>query len=376
MSSRAMFIRFYRLRSDDKPLKHAATKVLKRVPVEKTGQDASDKESRRGTQVHLNLGEIVSLVSAIGAFIGAGFPSLHHIYESWSPSPRYRELRLLRNRDSKAEEMNSASSDRTKEGFASFVNDDDCKIEQYRFARELKNPRKNFKQGEESASLPDASLLEYSIMLVLILAFLEGCVVLFHWLKSKTLFLFVLSVLLLFCLLFLVWALLIRATRNYVWNATIKDGFNNFLMPVFQETEVRNDTQDAFNKAVTSFHNVNDDDTILSLKKACSRILKLDTAALVFFVIIDTVLSACGHPLKPLWYYLIAIAVQVSSFFVFLCCYSAYFSELQKLIHKEKKGYPWYNPLIDANNERHFRMLNSMRRIGYWFGKTINKTKA
>lgn len=73
-----------------------------------------------------------SIVTFVAAFIGliSGVLGTKHFKENWSPTTRYRELRLLRSHESKVKEMNSASSYRVKEAFASSVKYDDCKLKQ------------------------------------------------------------------------------------------------------------------------------------------------------------------------------------------------------------------------------------------------------
>lgn len=326
-------------------------------------------------QVHLQLDWklIWTIVGAIIGLIG-GVRSANRFKENWSPATRYRELRLLRSRESKAREMNSASCYRIKEAFASSVEYDDCKLEQYRFARELNNPRKNVKLAEESASLPGTSLFEFVLALALFMLFFAGVAVLSRVLRQWPLVLFVLVVLAWSCLLTLVWALLTQASKQYCWNEAIKYGFDNFLKPVFQETGVCYDRQDEFKKAIRSFHTVYDDATILSLGKTISRLFFRGAILLFVALLIDTALDDRFH-WNPLWSHPVSLAVTAIVGVLPLCCYLTYSSELQKLIQNEKKQYPWYNPLIDKDDGLHFKGSNIIFEFGYWLGETFGKPK-
>lgn len=318
---------------------------------------------------------LAGIVAAVITSIGGNSRSVRRFIENWSPATRHRELRLLHSHESKAEGMNSASCDIAKKGFRSFVRDYDCEIERFEFARELKNPRMNLKLAEESASLPGVLITEFVFTWTFLVLLLDGLLVLPGLLRQWSFVSFGLAVLILSGLLFVVWALLTQASKQYYFNEAIKDCFNNFLMPVFQESEVCCDKEDEFKKAIRSFHNVYGDSTILSLKKALRRLLVVASILLLLSSFIDTIMSNCFQwnwflRFRPTSWVVMTLVVAV-----LLCCLLTFYSKLQELIQEEKEKYPWYNPLIDADHVRHCKILDKTCEFGYWLGETIGKPK-
>lgn len=324
--------------------------------------------------MNLDWGAAATIVAAIVGLFAGGVPSFRRIKENLSPTAKYRELRLLRSREAKVKEMNAASSDTIKESFASFINEDDCKIEQMKYARELNNYRSNFKLNEESAPSPDASLYEFSVTLILSLVFLFGLSVTFDWLKDSHISIFIIAILVFLALLFIVWALLIQGIKNYFWKATVKDGFGSFLMPFYATPKTPPMTQQDFKRALESFDNVYANKRIVSLKKASSRILIVEGIALIVAALVDAFTSGFGRVINTI-VYIVCFAFLVLLLLAFFCCYLSYWFESRKLIYAEKKKYSWYNTLIDKNdiNTKKNKLSTIIDKIGLWLGKKIGR---
>lgn len=319
-------------------------------------------------------GAVATIVAAVIG-LGCGALGAYRLKENWSPARRYRELRLLRSRESKAKEMNSASCDRVKDAFTSSIIYDDCELEQYRFSRELKNLRTNHKLGEESASLPDATMLEFAWTWLIIVLFLEGFSGLLNLFRRMPLVWFVFAVLILFCLSMVVWAFVTRLIKSSTWNGVTEKGFDDFLKPVFQEPRVIYDTQVEFQKAIQSFHKVYDNSTLLRLGKACSQTLRAESFALICAALLDTAISQWFHWNHLLWLRVFALVILTVIGIAFLCCYSSYTSILQDLIQDEKKEYSWYNPLLDAHYVQHRKILDKQYKLGHWLQEVDGKLK-
>lgn len=318
-----------------------------------------------------NWGAVATIVAAVIGIVGA--LGAYRFKENWSPATRYRELRLLRSRESKVKEMNSASCDRVKNAFDSSIKYDDSKLEQYRFSRELKNLRTNLKLGEESASLPDATMLVFAWTWLFIVLFLDCVPELFALFRQKPLVWFVLAVLVLLCLTIVVCALVTRLIKYSTWNGVIKKGYDDFLKPFFQEPRVTYNAQVEFQKAIQSFHKVYDNSTILSLGRACSHMLVAQSIMLILAASLDTVISYFYG--KNQWIRPISLILLILIGIVALWCLLTYYSKLGELIQKEKEEYPWYNPLIDAHYVQHCKIVDALYKVGYWLGKTFGKPK-
>lgn len=328
-----------------------------------------------GMQVFQNFDwEAVAVIVAAVIGLGGGALGAYRFKENWSPASRYRELRLLRSRESKAKEMNSASCDRIKEAFASSINYDDCKLEQYRFAGELKNPRTNLKQGEESASLLDAVMLKFAGALLLIVLFLDGLLKLRDLSRQWHINRFVLLVLMLYLLL-AAWAVVTHFIKYYTWNGVIKKSFDDFLKPVFLRPTVFYDTQVEFQKAIQSFHKVYDNSTILSLGRACRRMLGIGSFLLFLAVVFDAAMIYLFHSNSFSWFHLISLLILTLIGIAVQCCLLTYYAKIEELVQEEKEKYLWYNPLIDIDHTRHYEKLNKIFEFGYWLGKTFGKSK-
>lgn len=318
---------------------------------------------------------LAGIVAALITAIGGNGRNARRFIENWSPATRYRELRLLRSHESKAEEMNSTSCDLTKNALRSFVRDCDCEIERFEFARELKNPRKNLKLAEESSGLPSALIIEFVLTWTFLMLFIEGTLVL-PGLLGQWLFIYLLIVVLAwFCLLTVVWALLTQAIKQYCWNQAIKYRFNDFLIPFFQESEACCEAQDGFKNAIRSFHNVYDDRRIQSLKKAFRWSLGLGSVLLFLATFADIKLQNFFHWDCSPWFHPTSLVVTVLMVVVLFCCLLAYNLKLEELIQEEKEKYPWYNPLIDVNHVQHNKILDKLSEFGYWLGEITEKSK-
>lgn len=326
--------------------------------------------------MNLDWGATATIVAAIFGLFAGGVPNLLRIKENWSPTAKYRELRLLRSREVKVKEMNSASSDRIKESFASFINDDDCKIEQMRYARELNNYRSNFKLNEESAPSPDASLYEFSATLFLFLVFLFGLSFILNRLKDCLISIFIIAVLGLLAVLLIVWVFLIPGIKDCSWKRTIRDGFGSFLMPFFVTPTTNPMTQQDFDRALKSFENVYADKQIVSLKKASSRILITEGIALIVAALVDTFTSEFGRVINEIMYF-VFFALLILLLLAFICCYLTYWFETQKRSYTEKIKYSWYDTRIDKNdiNTKKNRLSKCINKIGLWLGKNIGRQK-
>lgn len=261
----------------------------------------------------------------------------------------------------------------------SFGRNSDRKVARFKFARELKDPRKNSVLAEESTSLPLVLMIEFIYAWVFVVLLMDGVLILsvvFNlrgWSPISFSFVFVAFVLL--CASAVILKLLTWVIKQFCWNYAIKYCFNNFLEPVFRESRAPYYGQIEFQKSVQSFHKVYDDRTIRSLKRAFRRLLVIGSVLYFLASLIDTGLGVCFPGNRVLRFRPALVVVLIVSVAVVLCCLLAYCMKLEELIQKEKEKHLWYNPIHDANHVRHYAISDKACEFGYWLGKAIGESK-
>lgn len=258
----------------------------------------------------------------------------------------------------------------------SFGRNSDRKVARFKFARELKDPRKNSMLAEESTSLPSVLLFDFIYALVFVVLFMDGVLALsgvFN-LRGRPPISFV-RVIVLLCASAVIWKLLTWATKQFCWNYAIKYCFNNFLEPVFRKPRAPYYGQIEFPKAVQSFHTVYDDRTIRSLKRAFRLLIVIGSGLYFLASLIDTGLSVCFPGNRVLRFLPASAVFAIVWTAVVLCCLLAYYMKLEELIQKEKEKHLWYNPISDANHVRHYAILDKACEFGYWLGEAIGESK-
>lgn len=258
----------------------------------------------------------------------------------------------------------------------SFGRNSDRKVARFKFARELKDPRKNSMLAEESTSLPSVLLFDFIYALVFVVLFMDGVLALsgvFN-LRGRPPISFV-RVIVLLCASAVIWKLLTWATKQFCWNYAIKYCFNNFLEPVFRKPRAPYYGQIEFRKSVQSFHKVYDDRTIRSLKRAFRLLIVIGSGLYFLASLIDTGLGVCFPGNRVLRFRPALVVVLMVLVAVVLCCLLAYCMKLEELIQKEKEKHLWYNPISDANHVRHYAILDKACEFGYWLGEAIGESK-